>query len=185
MELPGLGLNSLNPGKSGSNVSCVIFKKILDIHVFTICYEIVLMVMPLEIGLCAVQLQAITWTTWTNTDKVLWCFNTLNPRQNGRHFLDNIFKCIFINEGILILTKISLKFVPKGPINNLPALVQIMAWCQPEDEPLSEPMMAHLLMHMFITQPQCVVTSSQTNELNHPAQCQANGELVHWHICIS
>ena len=27
--------------------------------------------------------------------------------------------------------KISLKFVPKGPINNIPALVQIMAWRRP------------------------------------------------------
>ena len=23
--------------------------------------------------------------------------NTLRPRQNGRHFADNIFKCIFLN----------------------------------------------------------------------------------------
>ena len=30
-----------------------------------------------------------------------------------------------------IQIKISLKFVPKGPINNIPALVQIMAWCRP------------------------------------------------------
>ena len=38
-----------------------------------------------------------------------------------------IFKCIFLNENVLILIKISLKFVPKGPINSIPALVQIMA----------------------------------------------------------
>ena len=36
--------------------------------------------------------------------------------------------------------KISLKFVLKGPINNIIALVQIMAWCWPGDKPLSEPM---------------------------------------------
>ena len=59
--------------------------------------------------------------------------NTLRPRQDGRHFSDNIFKCIFLNENVLILIKISLKFVPKGPINNMPALVQIMAWRQPGD----------------------------------------------------
>ena len=46
--------------------------------------------------------------------------NTL--RQNGHHFAD-IFKCIFLNENALIQIKISLKFVPKGPINNIPALV--------------------------------------------------------------
>ena len=54
-------------------------------------------------------------------------FNTLRPRQNGRHFTDDIYKCIFLNENVSIAIKISLKFVPKGPINNIPALVQIMA----------------------------------------------------------
>ena len=39
-----------------------------------------------------------------------------------------------------IAIKISLKFVPKGPINNNPALVQIMGWRPPGDKPLSEPM---------------------------------------------
>ena len=53
--------------------------------------------------------------------------NTLRPRQNVRHFPDDIFKCIFLNENIWISIKFSLKFVPKGPINNIPALVQIMA----------------------------------------------------------
>ena len=38
---------------------------------------------------------------------------------------------------------ISLKFVPKGLINNIPALVQIMAWRRPGANPLSEPMMAY------------------------------------------
>ena len=53
--------------------------------------------------------------------------NTLRPRQNGRHFADDIFKCIFLNENVWILIRISLKLVPKGPINNIPALAQIMA----------------------------------------------------------
>ena len=51
--------------------------------------------------------------------------------------------CIFLNENVWILIKISLKFVSKGPINNIPALVQIMAWCQISDKPLSEPMLIH------------------------------------------
>ena len=53
--------------------------------------------------------------------------NTLRLRQNGRHFGGDIFKCIFFNENIWIPIRISLKFVPKGPINNIPGLVQIMA----------------------------------------------------------
>ena len=34
-----------------------------------------------------------------------------------------IFKCIFLNENVLISIKISLKFVPKGRVNNIPVLV--------------------------------------------------------------
>ena len=67
--------------------------------------------------------------------------NPLRPRQNGRHFADDIFKCIFLNENVWIPIKISMKFVSKGPINSIPALVQIMAWRRPGDKPLSEPMM--------------------------------------------
>ena len=82
--------------------------------------------------------------------------NTLRPRQNGRHFTDDIFKCIFLNENAGILLKISLKFVPKVRINNIPALVQIMAWRRPGDKPLSEPMMVSLLTHICVTRPQWV-----------------------------
>ena len=82
--------------------------------------------------------------------------NTLRPRQNGRRFADDTFKRIFLNENVRILIKISLKFVPKGPINNIPALVQIMAWCRSGDKPLSEPMMVSLLAHICVTRPQWV-----------------------------
>ena len=50
--------------------------------------------------------------------------NTLRPRQDGRHFPDNIFKCIFLNENLWILIKVSLKFIPRGLVNNIPALIQ-------------------------------------------------------------
>ena len=49
--------------------------------------------------------------------------NTLRSRQNGRHFVDDILKCIFVNENVWIPIEISLTFVPKGPIDNIPALV--------------------------------------------------------------
>ena len=64
--------------------------------------------------------------------------NTLRPRQNGRHFPDDIFKYIFLNENVLSSIRISLKFFHKGPINNIPELVQIMAWRRPGNKPLSE-----------------------------------------------
>ena len=60
--------------------------------------------------------------------------NTLRSRQNGQHFADDIFKCIFLNENVSISIEISLMFVPKGPINNIPAFVQIMAWRRPGDK---------------------------------------------------
>ena len=67
-----------------------------------------------------------------------------------------IFKCIFLNENVWISLKISLKLVPNGPISNIPALVQIMAWLLLGDKPLSEPMMFSLLTHICVTRPQWV-----------------------------
>ena len=87
-------------------------------------------------------------------------FNSFLPAQNGRHFADNIFECISLNENVWISFKISLKFVPKVPINNIPALVQMMAWRRPGDKPLSEPMMVTLLTQIFVTRPQWVNPSS-------------------------
>ena len=55
-----------------------------------------------------------------------------------------------------ISLKIPLKFVPKGPINNIPALVQIMAWRRPGDKPLSEPMLVFVPTHICVTRPQWV-----------------------------
>ena len=43
--------------------------------------------------------------------------------QNGRHFADDIFRCIFMNENFCSFIKISPMFVPKGPIDNNPAWV--------------------------------------------------------------
>ena len=75
--------------------------------------------------------------------------NTFRPRQNGRHFADDIFKCIFLDENVWIPIEISLKFVPKGSINNNPSLFQIMAWRRPGDKLLSEPMIVSLLTHIW------------------------------------
>ena len=46
----------------------------------------------------------------------LYMINLSPPVQNGRRFVDNIFKGIFVNEKLCI-------FIPKGPINSNPALV--------------------------------------------------------------
>ena len=85
--------------------------------------------------------------------------NTLRPRQQGRHFPDNIFKCILLNENVWISIRISVKFVPKVLINNTPSLVEIMAWCRSGDKPFSQPMMVSLLTHICVTRPQWVKQS--------------------------
>ena len=59
--------------------------------------------------------------------------------------------------------KISLKSVSEGPINNIPASVQIMAWRRPGDKQLSEPMMVRLLMLMCVTRPQSI--NAETHKL--------------------
>ena len=61
---------------------------------------------------------------------------------------------------------ISLKFVPQGPIRNIPALVQKMARRWLGDKPLPEPMMVKLLMHICVTQPQWVKMVSHLGFLN-------------------
>ena len=117
---------------------------------------------------------------------VLQWVNTLRPRQNGCHFPKVIFKCIFLNKNIGILIKILLKFSSKGPINNIPALVQIMAWCRPGDKPLSEPMMVSLLEHIWVIRPQWI--KMMTNLLLHAERlstnmitiCNLNGLLTCW-----
>ena len=71
-----------------------------------------------------------------------WCLcgvlNSSTPGQNGRHILDDIFKCIFMNEKFCILIQIPLKCVSKGPIGNDSVLVQVMAWHQIGDKPFPE-----------------------------------------------
>ena len=74
--------------------------------------------------------------------------NMLKPRQTCYHFTDDIFKCIFFKKNVWMLHKISQKYVPKMLIHNIPAL--------DDTEPLSEPMMASLLMPICVTWPEHV-----------------------------
>ena len=79
-------------------------------------------------------------------------FITLKPRHVGPLFTDRNFQMHFFWMNIY---KFWLKFhevCSKSPINNTPALVQIMAWCRPGDKPFSEPMIVSLLTHA--TRPQ-------------------------------
>ena len=80
----------------------------------------------------------------------------LRPRKHGCHLADDLFKCIFFNENVWVLVKISPKFADKSPINNILTLVQVMAWRRAGDKPLSEPMMVILPTHLCVTRFQWV-----------------------------
>ena len=74
------------------------------------------------------QLNFARWIGWLN----------LSPLgQYGRHFSDDIFRYILVNEKFCIFIKISLNVVPRDPIDNHPTLVQIMAWYWIGNKPLS------------------------------------------------
>ena len=113
--------------------------------------------------------------------------NTLRPRRNEQHFADDIFKRIFFNEKVWIPIKISLKFVPQGPIDNIPALFQIMAWRRPGDKPLSGPMMVRLPTHICVTRPQWVKRLSQGvlafMKFLKQLKCHSDASKVH-QICF-
>ena len=74
--------------------------------------------------------------------------NMLRPRQNGRHFADAVFNCIFLNENVWISLMILLKFVPNVPINNIPVL--------PGSDNYLKPIMVNILTHICVTWPQWV-----------------------------
>ena len=82
--------------------------------------------------------------------------NSVRLRQNVRNFPADICNWIFVNEEVWILLKISLAYVLKVWINNIPAWVQIMVWRRPGDKPIFEPLMVSLLKHIFIIRPQWV-----------------------------
>ena len=81
------------------------------------------------------------YRVWGPLQYPIWCLSSSPLEQNGHHFTDGIFKCIFINETFCIWIQIWLKFVPKVPIDNNPALVQIMACRRIDDKSLSEAML--------------------------------------------
>ena len=99
-------------------------------------------------------------------ERNMWCYSggrywysypyALSLTHWGLDKMESISQTTFSNEKLWNSIKISLKFVPKGPINNIPALVQMMAWRQPGDKPLSEPMMASVLTHRCVTRSQWV-----------------------------
>ena len=88
---------------------------------------------------------------------------TLEPTQNGRHFADDIIKCIFLNETFRNSMNISQKDVYNGLINNISALVQIMTWRLVGDKLLSDP----IIVRRIYASLGLVFHSSVLNVLTH------------------
>ena len=144
------GINTIYPGK------CAIHSRLV-----VVCH---LSTLPIRHGWTLVCLLWIFEKWWRqyigklyfHTNGPLWEESSSFPlRQNWRHFPNAIFKCIFVNENVWI----SMKFVPKIPVDNNPALFYIMSWRRPGDKPLYKPMMLCLLTHICVTRPQLVKES--------------------------
>ena len=127
----------------------------------------------------------VNWNPATSPGLSQMGLNTLRPRQNSRHLADYVFKWIFLNENVWLSLKNSLKFIPQVSINNIPALVQIMAWRRSCDKPLSEPMIVILLTHVCVTRPQWVNRMMERfkprNDNNHVFEYK--NEDINW-ICL-
>ena len=65
--------------------------------------------------------------SWVCPVSYTTCVDTLGPKPSGRHCAEDNFKRIFLNENVRISIKIWLKFIPKAPADNIPALILIMA----------------------------------------------------------
>ena len=64
----------------------------------------------------------------TGEDKSIhFCAFSIQRILNEANILDDIFKCVFVKENALILIKMSLKSVPRGPSVHKSSLVQVMA----------------------------------------------------------
>ena len=121
------------------NFRKVIFQLILVIDGWSIACKIVLKWIPMDLtDAKSTLVQVMAWCHQATSHYLsqFWSrsllpfgairpqwVNSSPPRRNGRHFADNLFRCIFMNEKFCILIKIPLKFVPKGLINNNPTLV--------------------------------------------------------------
>ena len=96
-------------------------------------------------------------------------------------FIIFTFISLFLFSWISI--KISLKFVPKGPINYIPSLIQIMPWRRPGDKPLSEPVMVRWLIHIWVSRPEWLMTQKESHD-----ETQSHGNTFHitghrWYPC--
>ena len=118
-------------------------------------------------------------------DCVAWCsshtcehsVNTLRPGKRAAIF-QTTFWNTFLNEDIWISIWFSLKFFPKGPIDNNPTLAQLMAWRRPGDKPLPEPVIVVLPTYICVTRPQWVKTCCPITLDYFDSRCCNNTHLI-------
>ena len=123
---------------------------------------------------------------------MLWKqYYILRARQNRRQFPDDSFNCILLNENIWTPMTIWLKFIPNGPINNIPALVQIMTLRQPGEKPFSEPVMAWFVDAYMLPSAQWIQSKDKCFTLSwlpplviaidkYPYRCQPTGSNLNY-----
>ena len=85
---------------------------------------------------------------------------------------------IFFNENVWNDDSNSLNFVAKVPINNIPALMKVMAWRRPGDKPISETIMVRIMTYICVTWPQWVTGK------NYNQYCLKGGKLLHTMLAL-
>ena len=90
---------------------------------------------------------------WFHAIMTQYTIDTLRLRQDDCLFADNIFRGIFYNENVWISIKISQKFVPEGPMNNIPAFLQIWLGADQATSHYLNQWWLHY-RHIFVTRPQ-------------------------------
>ena len=111
---------------------------------FSYCYYNLLLLEEKEIE----SLNIVNFAQETNFYPYGWSNCANNLTQNGHHLPDDNFQMHFLEWKYKNFDQY---FTEVCPINNIPALVQIIAWCQLGIKPLSEPMMVVLPMHIWVT----------------------------------
>ena len=91
----------------------------------------------------------------------------------------------FAYENVIISLKVSLKFVPKLPMNTFPKLVKIRARRRPGDKPLSEAMMVSLQLDAYLRHSASMSQSCAYNWCTNNRISKFNFCIMHlkiWHM---
>ena len=133
-----------------------------------------------------VWLDVAHWYIWSSNLSCchVWQIITSRPEQNGCHSANNIYKCISMKEMFCIFNLNSLKFLPKGLIDNKSSLFQVTSWCRGAiigyliptclgNNELPDPYMfgqqwVTWSLHVWATMSYLIPTCSGNNELPDP-----------------